>query len=135
MSIHVTELKGISDAILNTLKAKGLGDSESLLEATKTPEGRKELARAAGVDATTILEIANRADLSRIKGIGRVYSELLEEAGVDTVKELSHRVAPNLHSKLIQINRKRQLTHRPPSLDQIAEFIEQAKTLPATLEY
>ena len=135
MSVHVTELRGISDAILNTLKAKGLGDSESLLEATKTPVGRRELAKAAGVEATFILELANRADLARIKGIGRVYSDLLEEAGVDTVKELSHRDAGNLHTKLIQINSKRQLTQRPPSIDQIAEFIQQARTLPPTLEY
>ncbi|KAB7728109.1 DUF4332 domain-containing protein [Rudanella paleaurantiibacter] len=135
MSVNLGELKGITDAVLNLLKAQGLGTSEELLEVAKTPEGRKDLSKTIGVDATMILDIANRADLARVKGIGRVYSDLMEEAGVDTVKELAQRVPANLHAKLIEINSKRQLTQRPPSLDQVADFINQAKSLPATLEY
>lgn len=135
MSIHISELRGITDAVLNTLKAKGFGDSESLLEAAKTPQGRKELAKAAAVDAAVILELVNRADLARVKGIGRVYSDLMEEAGVDTVKELAQRVPANLHAKLVEINAKRQLTQRPPSVDQVAEFVAQAKELPPMVEY
>ncbi len=129
------ELRGITDAVLNSLKAQGLGDSNSLLEATRTPQGRKELASAAGIDAAMLLELANRADLARIKGIGRVYSDLMEEAGVDTVKELSRRVPENLHAKLIEINTKRQFTQRPPSVEQVSDFVEQAKSLPPMLEY
>lgn len=135
MSITLGELRGITDAVVNALKAQGLGDSEALLEAAKTPQGRRSLASAAGIDASMILELANRADLARIKGIGRVYSDLMEEAGVDTVKELARRSAPNLHAKLIEINSKKQLTQRPPSIDQVSDFVEQAKNLPGMLEY
>ncbi|MEZ0539571.1 DUF4332 domain-containing protein [Fibrella arboris] len=135
MSLTLGELKGINDALINLLKAQGLIDSETLLEATRTPGGRKELAETIGVDKATILELANRADLARIKGIGRVYSDLMEEAGVDTVKELAQRVPENLHAKLVQINSVRQLTQRPPSAEQVAGFVEQAKSLPAMLEY
>ena len=135
MSITLGELRGITNAVINALKAQGLGDSNALLEAAKTPEGRKELASAAGINATMILELANRADLARIKGVGRVYSDLLEEAGVDTVKELARRSPENLHAKLIEINNVRQFTQRPPSMEQIADFVEQAKALPGMLEY
>ncbi|GAB2542945.1 DUF4332 domain-containing protein [Spirosoma aerophilum] len=135
MSLTLGELRGINDAVLNALKGQGISDSYSLLEATKTPSDRKALASASGVDATTILELANRADLARIKGIGRVYSDLMEEAGVDTVKELAERVPQNLHAKLIQINSVRQFTQRPPSVEQIGDFIEQAKSLTYMLEY
>lgn len=135
MSITLGELRGITNAVINALKAQGLGDSSALLEAAKTPEGRKALASAAGINATMILELANRADLARIKGVGRVYSDLLEEAGVDTVKELARRSPENLHAKLIEINNVRQFTQRPPSMEQIADFVEQAKALPGMLEY
>lgn len=135
MSVHVGELRGITEAVLNVLKAQGLGDSNALLEAAKTPGGRKELASAAGVEATKILELANRADLARVKGIGRVYSDLMEEAGIDTVKELAQRRPDNLYAKLLEINRVKQLTHRPPSLEQITNFVEQARSLPGMLEY
>lgn len=135
MSLTLGELRGITNAILNSLKAQGISDSDELLEATKTPSDRKSLSLASGVDASTILELANRADLARIKGIGRVYSDLMEEAGVDTVKELAQRVPANLHAKLIEINSVRQFTQRPPSAEQIGDFIEQAKSLPRMLEY
>jgi len=135
MSLTLGELKGINDTLTNLLKAQGLIDSDTLLEATRTPKGRKELAETIGIDNSIILELANRADLARIKGIGRVYSDLMEEAGVDTVKELSKRVPENLHAKLVEINSVRQLTQRPPSADQVAGFVEQAKSLPPMLEY
>ncbi|ARK12955.1 DUF4332 domain-containing protein [Fibrivirga algicola] len=135
MSLTLGELKGINDTLTNLLKAQGLIDSDTLLEATRTPKGRKELAETIGIDKSIILELANRADLARIKGIGRVYSDLMEEAGVDTVKELSKRVPENLHAKLVEINSIRQLTQRPPSADQVAGFVEQAKNLPPMLEY
>ncbi|GAB4024568.1 DUF4332 domain-containing protein [Spirosoma koreense] len=135
MSLTLGELRGITNAILNALKAQGISDSDELLEATKTPSDRKALAAASGVDGSTILELANRSDLARIKGIGRVYSDLMEEAGVDTVKELAQRVPANLHAKLIQINSVRQFTQRPPSVEQVGDFIEQAKSLPPMLEY
>ena len=135
MSLTLGELRGITDSVLNALKAQGISDSDSLLEATKTPQDRKTLSSATGVDGKVILELANRADLARIKGIGRVYSDLMEEAGVDTVKELAQRSADNLHAKLIQINSVRQFTQRPPSVEQIGDFVEQAKSLPRMLDY
>lgn len=135
MSVNLGELKGITDAVLNMLKAQGLGNSDELLDVAKTPEGRKELSQLIGVNAAVILDLANRADLARVKGIGRVYSDLMEEAGVDTVKELAQRVPANLHAKLIAINSKRQLTQRPPSIDQVANFVDQANSLPGMLEY
>lgn len=135
MSLTLGELRGITNTVLNALKAQGISDGDSLLEATKTPSDRKSLASLTGVDGTAILELANRADLARIKGIGRVYSDLMEEAGVDTVKELAQRVAKNLHAKLIEINKVRQFTQRPPSVEQVADFVEQAKSLPPLLEY
>lgn len=135
MSITLGELRGITDAVLSALKEQGLGDSDALLEAAKTPQSRKALASASGVEPKAILELANRADLARIKGIGRVYSDLMEEAGVDTVKELAQRSPANLHAKLIEINSTRQFTQRPPSVDQVSDFVGQAKSLPGMLEY
>ena len=72
MSLTLGELKGINDGLTNLLKAQGLIDSDTLLEATRTPSGRKQLAETIGIDKATLLELANRADLARIKGIGRV---------------------------------------------------------------
>jgi predicted flap endonuclease-1-like 5' DNA nuclease len=82
-----------------------------------------------------LLELVNRADLARIKGVSGVYSDLLEEAGVDTVKELATRRPDNLHAKLLQTNEAKQLTQRPPAAAQVEDWVEQAKALPKLVSY
>ncbi|GAA4446076.1 hypothetical protein GCM10023189_00820 [Nibrella saemangeumensis] len=135
MTVVVAELKGITEAILASLKAQGIDNSAELLEAGKTTKGRKTLAETAGVPTSDILELVNRADLARVKGVGRVYADLLEEAGVDTVKELARRSPANLHAKIEEINSAKQLAQRIPTLGQVEDFVAQAKELPGMVEY
>ncbi|MFB1490050.1 MULTISPECIES: DUF4332 domain-containing protein [unclassified Thiocapsa] len=135
MSISIKELKGITDAIVEALKAKNISDNEHLLTAAATPAQRKSLAAECGCDAPQILALANRADLARIKGVSGVYSDLLEHAGVDTVKELATRRADNLHTKILETNSAQDLTQRPPTLAQVEDWIAQAKDLPKVLSY
>jgi predicted flap endonuclease-1-like 5' DNA nuclease len=135
MVTAVKDLAGVTDAIVSKLKEKGITDNEKLLEAAASPAQRKELAGDCGCDAKEILELANRADLARIKGISGVYSDLLEEAGVDTVKELATRRPDNLHAKITETNDARKLTERPPTAAMIEDWVSQAKALPKVLTY
>jgi predicted flap endonuclease-1-like 5' DNA nuclease len=77
----------------------------------------------------------NLADLFRIKGVGEQYSDLLEEAGVDTVAELAQRNPENLYNKMIQVNEEKNLVNRVPFLSDVKRWVEQAKTLPRKVEY
>jgi hypothetical protein len=59
----------------------------------------------------------------------------LEASGVDTVKELKHRVAENLQKKLEEVNAVKNLTNRVPAVVEVQKMIDQAKELPAVMEY
>ena len=135
MAISIDKLRGMSAKIAAKLKARGIVYSDQLLEAARTPAGRKDLAEQVGVESRVILELANRADLSRISGIAGVFSDLLEHAGVDTVKELATRRPDNLHAKLVEINAKKKLAGRTPALSMVEDWVGQAKELPKLLEY
>ena len=135
MTVSVGGIKGVSADLAAKLQAQGIDNSDELLEKAKTTAARRELAAKLGIDAKAVLELANRADLIRIKGIGGVYSDLLENAGVDTVKELAARVPANLGAKLAEINAEKKLTNRPPTAEMVAEWVDQAKALPKILEY
>ncbi|HHB13259.1 MAG TPA: DUF4332 domain-containing protein, partial [Chromatiales bacterium] len=89
MSVPIKQLKGMTDELAAKLSELGITNSDKLLQAAATPKQRRELAKQTGVKERDILELANRADLSRIKGVAGVFSDLLEKAGVDTVKELA----------------------------------------------
>jgi len=131
----IEAIEGIGEVYAAKLKEIGIKTTEQFLERAATRKGRKELAETLGISEKLILKWANRADLFRIKGIGEEYSDLLEAAGVDTVPELAQRNPENLYQKLLEVNAEKKLVRRPPSLKQVANWVEQAKELPRVLSY
>lgn len=132
---NIVTIEGIGPVFAEKLSAAGAKTVEGFLDMAKDPKGRKSLAEATGIDESRILKWANKADLMRVKGIGEEYSDLLEAAGVDTVKELKHRNAENLHAKMEEVNAAKKLVRQTPSLKSVSEWIEQAKTMEAVLTY
>jgi len=128
-------IEGIGEVYFGKLQAIGIRTVEALLEAGKTPQGRKELAEKSGVSGKAILEWVNRADLFRIKGVAEEYSDLLESAGVDTVVELAKRRADNLFEKMKAVNAEKKLVRRLPTLVMVANWVEQAKGLERIVTY
>ena len=101
----------------------------------KQPKGRAEIEAASGIGGKLILEWVNHADLFRIKGVGSEYADLLEEAGVDTVVELAQRNADNLYKAMLDVNARKKLVRRPPTMDDVKSWISQAKKLPRLVQY
>ncbi len=132
---RIIDIEGIGEAFAKKLEAVGVTSVEDLLERAATPVGREELCDKTGISDKLILKWANHADLYRIKGIGSEYADLLEAAGVDTVPELAHRKAEHLVKALEETNEKKELVRRTPTLKQVEDWIEQAKTLPRKLTY
>ncbi len=135
LSKPIKEIEGIGPSYAEKLASIGIHTVHALLDKGCTRTGRRELAEKSGISETLILEWVNMADLFRIEGIGEEYSDLLEEAGVDTVVELSNRIPENLHAKLKEVNEQKQLVRQPPSLDMVKKWIEEAKKLPRVVEY
>jgi len=132
---RIIDIEGIGPAFAKKLSASGIRSTEALLKRGATPKGREEIAKETGLGHKEILEWVNRADLYRIKGIGSEYSDLLENAGVDTVVELSKRDAKNLTAKMAESNTKRKVVRRLPTEKQVADWIAQAKRLPRAVNY
>ncbi len=63
------------------------------------------------------------------------YSDLLEEAGVDTIPELAQRNPENLYPKLVEVNQQKRLVRQLPSQRQVADWVAQAKVLPRKIFY
>lgn len=129
------EIEGIGRVYAERLRGAGVASASALLERGATAKGRKELARRSSISEKLILEWVNHVDLFRVRGIGSEYADLLEEAGVDTVRELAQRKAENLYQRLAVINEKKKLVRRLPTLVQVSNWITQAKHLPGLISY
>ncbi len=135
MAPSIKDIEGIGDAYKKKLNAVGIKTTAKLLERGKTAKGRKELETKTGIGHKLILEWVNLADLFRVKGVGEQYSDLLEEAGVDTVKELRNRRPDALWEAMMKTNEKKKLVRKLPSVKDVEKWIAHAKKLPPVVEY
>ncbi len=131
----IIDVEGIGPVYAAKLNSIGIYTTSELLEAGRTRLGRKGIAEKTSVSDKLILRWVNMADLFRIKGVGEEYSDLLEAAGVDTVVELSKRVPENLHAKILEVNAEKSLVRRAPTLNEVKQWVEEAKTLQRKVEY
>jgi hypothetical protein len=130
-------LKSLDGAVsdIASLKAAGIRTTTALLEAAKTPKGRKLLSEKTGIDPKRLLEWANKADRMRVKGLGKEYAELLRVVGVDTVRELKYRNPGKLAEAMAVANKKRRLVRLVPTEKAVGRWIESARKLAIKISY
>jgi predicted flap endonuclease-1-like 5' DNA nuclease len=133
--MKVMDIEGVGAAHAAKLAKAGIRSVEGLLKEGASARGRKIIGEASKIDPTLILAWVNRADLYRVKGVGRQYSDLLEKAGVDTVVELSRRAAGSLYKKMLEVNQAKNLVNSMPGLKQVEDWVNQAKKLPRVVTY
>jgi predicted flap endonuclease-1-like 5' DNA nuclease len=125
----ISSIEGIGPVFAEKLAAAGIKTTEALLKEGGAKAGRKKIADETGIDEKRILRWVNMADLFRLRGVGEEYSDLLEAAGVDTVKELATRNAANLAAKMAEVNAEKKLVRSLPNEEKVADWVEQAKGL------
>lgn len=135
MSKSIERIEGIGPKLGEAFRTAGVRTVDDLLTRGASKSSRRELAASTGISETRILRCVNMADLFRINGVASQYAELLECAGVDTVKELKHRNAENLAEKMAEVNEEKKLVRRPPSAIVVQGWISQAKGLAAKVSH
>jgi len=125
----IDAIAGLDPKSATRFRKSKVRTTEALLKRAATRRGRKELAGSTKLDEKQILIWVNRADLMRVKGIGSEYSDLLEAAGVDTIKELRRRNPTSLTTKMIQINESKKLVQRLPTEGMVERWIAHASQL------
>jgi predicted flap endonuclease-1-like 5' DNA nuclease len=126
---RIDKIEGIGPSYARKLQAAGIRKTSQLLAECASAKGRKAVAGRTGLDEGQLLKWVNMADLMRISGVGEEFSELLEAAGVDTVKELRNRRPDALTAKMAEVNQARRLTRQVPGLKQVTKWVAQAKSL------
>lgn len=129
MNYRIEEIEGIGPAYGKKLSQANILSTNNLLKLCCDKKGRKKISKDCDISEKLLLTWVNLADLMRISGIGPQFSELLEAAGVDTVKELRNRNAENLAEKMREVNAEKRLTRATPPLASVQKWIETARTM------
>ena len=129
MSDKLSDIRGMDAESEKKLLEAKINNTDELVEAALDFQKRAALAKQLGIDPKQLTEFVNRADLMRLKLLGKEFANLLEECGVDSCKELQHRVPANLYAKLKEVNDAKKITHHAPSLQQVEGWVVQAKAM------
>jgi len=129
MSYDVKQIEGIGKLYGDKLAQHNIHTTDELLIKGGTKYGRKHLSEISEIPESLILTWVNHADLMRIEGVAGQFAELLEASGVDSVRELAHRNAQNLHIKMLEVNEQFGVAGKVPSEHTISQMIDQAKNM------
>jgi predicted flap endonuclease-1-like 5' DNA nuclease len=124
----------VSSADAEKLHKAGVDTTEQLLVKAAKAKDRKALAKASGLKAQSLLDLARRCDLLQLKGVGSEMVLLLEAAGVKTTTALGKLAAPALMESITKANQAKKITEKPPTEPQVGDWIGQAQKVPQILE-
>ena len=135
MAKSIEAVEGIGKRYGKKLRAAGCSSPAALLRDGATRKGRRAICAQTGISDKIVLRCVNMADLFRVKGVSTQYAELLEVAGVDTVKELRRRNAANLAAAMHAANNRKKRVRRVPGERRVKSWVAQAKKLKPVVIY
>ena len=119
----------LPEAAAQKLASAGVGTSSDMVERGALSSGRRKLARATGFDLKQITSWVQLCDLVRLDGVGPIMARLLAAAKVTGIAKLKRHRAKALFPKLMKVNDRAKISENPPTEQDVAVWIEQAKKL------
>jgi len=133
--VKLSKVESIGAYYGQKLETVGITPVEQLLALGSIRYNRKRIAEKAGIAELLLLAWVNRADLSRIKGVGGQYSDLLEWSGVSNVPDLALNDPRTLLDKMRVVNKERKLVRVLPSIESIKSWVSQARGMPRAVHH
>jgi hypothetical protein len=125
----------IAKDTIGSLEKTGITNTEKLYDKVIKKSDRQKLADSTGIDYQDILELTKLADLSRIKWVGVTYAQMLYDLGVDTVGKVSESDPIDLHARINQMIKDKNIFKGVIGLNDVKILIESANKLPSEIEY
>lgn len=135
LSLPISKLRGVPLRTRVVLKSRRITSCKQLMDAAGDADRRGRLAETTGIDRDLLLLLTQRADMSRLSGVGAVFGLMLEEVGVHDVPSLASKDADALFESLRDYNQRERLARRSPTRDEVEHWIEQAKALDPVVTY
>jgi hypothetical protein len=133
-SLHVSKLRGVDVHTQVYLKRVGIHYSHQLIALAGKVQKRQSLANSSGIDEAILWRLVRRADIAQVCGIGMVFSYMLELIDIDRVSRLAREEPAALHRRLVEFNAREHIARRAPTVEEVADWVHQARALPDRLE-
>ncbi len=128
----IDSINGMTHTEATKLRRARVRTTVTFLQIASTRSGRALLTKETGITSPKLLHWAKRAELMKIKNLGRDYADLLEASGIESIAELKRRNPESLHETMELIN-KRKIVDRMPSVKRVSKWIDESKDIKITV--
>ena len=125
----------VSQEVRSKLEKVGIFNTEMLFNKVVKKSDRHHLAEETEITNSDLLEVTKLADLSRIKWVGVTYAQILYDLGVDTVEKVADSEPKDLHTRINEMIKERNIFKGSIGLNDVNILIESARELPFDIEY
>ena len=129
----IDSINGMTHTEATKLRRARVRTTITFLQIASTRSGRALLTKETGITSTKLLHWAKRAELMKIKNLGRDYADLLEAVGVESVADLKRRNPESLHEMMHNANQLKKIVDRMPSLKRVTNWIDDSKDIVITV--
>lgn len=120
----LAHLRGITDADIRRLQARGIRHSNQLLHACTLEIDRNTISRRTGISPERLLEFAHQCSLLEVSALER-WLPVVRRLGVTDLKVLRDQDAPSLHRRIVEAVG----LAGAPSLSMVEYWISQARAI------
>ena len=129
----IDSINGMTHTEATKLRRARVRTTVTFLQLASTRSGRALLTKETGITSPKLLHWAKRAELMKIKNLGRDYADLLEAVGVESVADLKRRNPESLHEMMHNANQAKKIVDRMPSLKRVTNWIDDSKDIVITV--
>tara|TARA_Y100000766_G_scaffold161966_1_gene139090 strand:+ start:162 stop:566 length:405 start_codon:yes stop_codon:yes gene_type:complete len=129
----IDSINGMTHTEATKLRRARVRTTVTFLQIASTRSGRALLTKETGITSPKLLHWAKRAELMKIKNLGRDYADLLEAVGVESVADLKRRNPESLHEMMQNANHVKKIVDRMPSLKRVTNWIDDSKDIVITV--
>tara|TARA_Y100001980_G_scaffold40040_1_gene17096 strand:- start:430 stop:834 length:405 start_codon:yes stop_codon:yes gene_type:complete len=129
----IDSINGMTHTEATKLRRARVRTTVTFLQIASTRSGRALLTKETGITSPKLLHWAKRAELMKIKNLGKDYADLLEAVGVESVSDLKRRNPESLHEMMAAANKSKKIVDRMPSLKRVTNWIDDSKDIVITV--
>ena len=129
----IDSINGMTHTEATKLRRARVRTTVTFLQIASTRSGRALLTKETGITSPKLLHWAKRAELMKIKNLGKDYADLLEAVGVESIADLKRRNPESLHEMMNNANQAKKIVDRMPSLKRVTNWIDDSKDIVITV--
>jgi predicted flap endonuclease-1-like 5' DNA nuclease len=124
----ITEIEGIGPEFVLKLQNAGITTTEHLLYKARDTKSRSGLAGTTAISEPLLTKWVATADLMRVKGISKRYSDLLLASGVDSTDKLLMFEPKDLVRKMEEQNKLEKLVVDVPQHTEVEQWLKELRS-------